>query len=320
MRAFSSPLAAQIECFLAHKRGLGFSYHREERHLREIDRVAATRGVEVIDEALVRTCVSRQTRNSRLHHLTVLRQLAFFAAMENPDTFVPPPRFLGIRRQQPVIRVLSRDESVRFLKACTSLPGSACWPQRGIVHGMALRTLLMTGLRRGEMLRLRDDDVDMDAGVITVRQGKFGKSRFVPLATDVLQRLCTYHRTITRAVGDYRPTDPFFPGSDGHRPCNRTALYRSFRRALDAAGIPHHGRGHGPRIHDLRHSFAVLRLLTWYEQGADLQAKLPLLSTYLGHVGLSTTQVYLHMTLDLVGEVARRQEKRFGHLITAEAP
>jgi len=70
--------------------------------------------------------------------------------------------------------------------------------------------------------------------------------------------------------------------------------------------------------HDLRHTFAVLRLLAWYEQGADLSAKLPLLATYLGHVGLATSQVYLHMTLDLVGEVVRRFEARFGSIITAE--
>ena len=79
----------------------------------------------------------------------------------------------------------------------------------------------------------------------------------------------------------------------------------------------HGGRGEGPRLHDLRHSFAVFRLLSWYEQGVDLRAKLPFLATYLGHVGLETSQVYLHMTRDLVGEVTRRLEARFGDIITA---
>ena len=318
MSAFTSPLAAQIKYFLAHKRALGFGYRREEWHLRKIDEVAAARGAKVISEALVRSCLSRQTRSSRPHHLSVLRELAIFCAMEHRDTFVPPPRFLGIRRLRPVIRVLSREESARFLSVCNGLHGSTRWPHRGLVHGMALWLLLMTGLRRGEMLRLRDDDVDLDVGVITVRQGKFGKLRFVPLATDVIQHLRIYHKTITTMVNDRRSTDAFFPGPDGHGRCKWSALYRSFRRALEVSGIQHHGRGHGPGIHTLRHSFAVLRLLTWYETGADLQIKLPLLATYLGHVELSTTQVYLHMTLDLVGEVARRQEDHFGHLITTE--
>ena len=98
----------------------------------------------------------------------------------------------------------------------------------------------------------------------------------------------------------------------------RASLYDSFRRTLVSSSIAHGGRGEGPRLHDLRHGFAVLRLLVWYEQGEDLSAKLPLLATYLGHIGLVSSQVYLHMTNDLVGEVTRRYEARFGDLVTAE--
>ena len=89
---------------------------------------------------------------------------------------------------------------------------------------------------------------------------------------------------------------------------------------LDLARIPHLGRGRGPRLHDLRHSFAVCRLLSWYEGGADLRVKLPWLATYLGHVGLASSQDYLHMTEDLIGEVIKRQLATFGDLITEVAP
>ena len=97
-------------------------------------------------------------------------------------------------------------------------------------------------------------------------------------------------------------------------------LYSVFREVLDLAQIRHLGRGRGPRLHDLRHSMAVFRLLSWYEAGADLRAKLPLLATYLGHVGLASTQDYLHMTEDLIGEVMKRQRAAFGDLITEVAP
>lgn len=97
---------------------------------------------------------------------------------------------------------------------------------------------------------------------------------------------------------------------------SRTTLYAIFREVLDVAQIPHLGRGRGPRLHDCRHSFAVFRLLSWYEAGADLRVKLPLLATYLGHVGLASTQHYLHMTEDLIGEVTKRQRALFGDLIT----
>ena len=98
-----------------------------------------------------------------------------------------------------------------------------------------------------------------------------------------------------------------------------TSLYESFRRVLKLAQIPHLGRGRGPRLHDLRHAFAVLRLLSWYEAGEDLTVKLPLLATYLGHTGLTSSQIYLHMTEDFIGELTRRQLDRFGDLITEVA-
>lgn len=318
MRAFASPLGFQLERFLAHKRSLGLAYHREEGFLHEFDRFLATRNDPVLCEAMTREFLSRLGDGSRLHHLTVIRQLARFLLVEESRTFVPTRRFLGIRRRRPVIRVLSRTEAGRFLDACEQLPATSSTFARGLVRATALRVLLLTGLRRGEVLALRDDDVDLVNGLITVRQGKFGKSRFVPLTPDLTERLRAYRDIVAGQVAGRRPADAFFPRSDGHHPTTPKILYKSFRQVLVMAGIDHHGRGRGPRLHDLRHSFAVLRLLRWYEADADLWAKLPLLATYLGHVGLNTSQVYLHMTRDLVGEVTRRHLARFGDLVTVE--
>jgi integrase len=206
---------------------------------------------------------------------------------------------------------------VQFLKACDALANRSKFP-RGLVHATGLRVLLLTGLRRGELLALRDKDVSLANGVFTVRQSKFGKSRFVPLAEDVVERLRTYRDTLANRVAVRRPDDAFFPKADGRQFTPPRELYKSFRQVLAIARIDHGGRGCGPRLHDLRHSFAVLRTLSWYEQGADLGAKLPLLATYLGHVELAHTQVYLHMTHDLVGQVTQRHLKRFGDVITEE--
>jgi integrase len=190
----------------------------------------------------------------------------------------------------------------------------------GLVHSMALRVLLLTGLRCGESLALCDGDVDLAGGVITVRRGKFGKARYVSLAPDLVRRLQVYREALTRAIKARPASVYFFPRSQGKQPLSRGTLYRSFRRTLRLAGISHLGRGQGPRLHDLRHSFAVLRLLRWYETGADLRAKLPLLATYLGHVGLTSSQVYLHLTEDFASELTKRQLDRFGDVITAVAP
>jgi integrase/recombinase XerD len=311
-------LGDRIGRYLAHKRALGFGYLREERYLKLLDALALERHSGVVDEALVREFLSDAGPGSRSHRLTVVRQFARFLRIEEPKTFIPPTRFLAIQRRRPPTRVLSREEACRFLDACDRLPSTAAFPHRGLVHGMALRVLLLTGLRRSEALGLKNEHVDLAAGIITVHRGKFAKSRFVPVARDLTERLRTYREAVIARVGIRKPADIFFPSADGDRPCSRTGLYKSFRTALSIAGITHGGRGHGPRLHDLRHTFAVLRLLIWYEQGADLNAKLPVLATYLGHVGLATSAVYLHVTQDLVGEVTRRLTSQFGDVITAE--
>jgi len=315
MSTFTSPLAPQIERFLAHKLALGFRYRREMAFLRELDGFAALSNRDVISETLVRDFLSRFGHSARPGRLTLIRQLALYLVLEDPRTFVPPRRFLGIRRKRTAIRVLSRDEACRFLDACDRLPDTARYARR-LIHGTALRLLLLTGLRQGEAIALCDQDVDLNQGIITVWNSKFGKSRFVPLAPDLVGRLQSYRQDLADFIGTRRPGDAFFPCPDGHKPTCHSALYTSFRIALTLAGIVHHGRGRGPRLHDLRHTFAVLRLLSWYEAGANLGNKLPLLATYLGHVSLATSQIYLHMTRDFVGEVTRRELDRFRDLIT----
>lgn len=313
-----STFGSEVARFLAYKRAVGFAYHREEFFLEELGRLACSRHEVILSEALVREYLSRWSEAGRPNRLTVVRVLARFLAIDEPRTFIPPPRFLGIRRRQPVVRVFSREEAGRFLAACDVLREVRAYPP-GLVHSMALRTLLLTGLRRGELLALRDEDVDLSDAVLTVRRGKFGKSRFVPLAPDLAQRLRAYRETVSRVIAPPRPTSAFFPRPRGQQPTASTTLYRSFRQTLELAGIRHLGRGQGPRLHDLRHSFAVLRLLVWYETGADLRVKLPLLATYLGHIGLTSTQVYLHLTGDFASELRGRQLNRFGDLITEVA-
>lgn len=310
-----SPFESQIKRFLAHQLALGFSYRREEAFLKEFGSFASCWPEAILSETLVRQYLSHWSEAGRPHRLSVLRSLARFLVLEEPRTFVPPTRFLGIRQRRPPVRVFSREEACRFLAACDALPDARVFPL-GLVHGVALRTLLLTGLRRGELLALREEDVDLAQEILTVRCGKFGKSRFVPLASDLTQRLRAYREAVAVRIARRQPGSVFFPRPAGHQPTAVNSLYESFRQALELAGIQHQGRGRGPRLHDLRHSFAVLRLLSWYETGADLRAKLPLLATYLGHIGLASSQIYLHMTEDFIGELTRRQLDHFGNLIT----
>ena len=174
--------------------------------------------------------------------------------------------------------------------------------------------LYFTGLRSGEVLRLTTGDVDLVGRVLRVRDTKFGKSRLVPLASDVAARLDRCRTTIERHLGSHMQDAPFFATASG-RPYSHTALSMAFHQVLARADIPRHSAGRSLRLHDLRHGVAVLRLLVWYQQDADLGARLPVLATYLGHVGLAGSQRYLQLTADMVGEITRRRECRFGYLI-----
>lgn len=187
-----------------------------------------------------------------------------------------------------------------------------CCQQRDecLMSASMFRTLLLllygTGMRIGEALRLRGGDVDLGSGVITVRGTKFYKSRLVPLGPDVHEHLRAYLALPGRID---RNDQPFFQ-SRLHKAVPRQVVETRFRLLRDLAGVRREDASpYQPRIHDLRHTFAVHRLTEWYRNGADVQVLLPALSTYLGHVELHSTQRYLTMTPELLGEAHLRFER-----------
>lgn len=319
--SFTSALATPLERFLALKRAMGYCYRDEARVVRDVDRFLTKRlrsmSDPVLTLAVAREYLARRGAESdatRAHRLTIIREFSRFLRLEDARTEVPGPRFLGIARRTFVPRVLSREEGARFLRACDRLPVDRRSPIRHVVLGAMFRLLYLTGLRRGEALRLTLADVDLDVAVLHIRHSKFGKSRVVPIAADLVGRLTQCRRAVRAHLGDGAADLPFFPHWTGRR-YGPTALRRAFHQILDLARIPPVRGGRRLRLHDLRHSWAVLRLTLWFEQDVDLGAKLPLLATYLGHVDLASSQRYLQLTQDMVAEVTRRHQARFGHLI-----
>jgi integrase len=321
---FTSPLKDGLGRFLQFKRAAGCRYREEARALggldRFLDRYLADKDP-VITLEVVRAYVAEadgRSDKTRENRLGLIRELCRFLAIEDPRTAIPPRNFLKIRRCCYVQRILTREEGKRFLMACARFPPARCSPLRGVVHGTALTLLYVAGLRLGEALRLTIGDVDLSGGLLQVRGTKFGKSRLVPVGFDMVQRLQECGRSVEQRLGSRPRTARFFVGPTG-KPVSSSALRDSFRDVLARAAIAPAGAGRRPRLHDLRGTFAVHRLLRWYEQDADLNAKLPLLVTYLGHVSLQSSQRYLQLAQDRLGEVTRRQEAHFGHLIT-DAP
>jgi integrase/recombinase XerD len=318
---FDSPLAPVLKRFLEGKRAAGYRYRAEAEALKVLDRFLArtlASADPVVTSAIVREFVARrgsESETTRQHRLTLIRGVCRFLALEDPRTNIPGPRFLGIHRPTFVPRVLSRAEGRCFLEACGRLTSRHGSPVRGPILGTALVVLYLTGLRAGEALRLTNVDVDLAAGILRVNATKFGKSRLVPIAPDLIARLKPCQLTVENHFGDREPDSPFFPAPSG-RFYSMAALREAFRQVLLDGRISCRSGGRILRLHDLRHSFAVLRLTLWYQRDENPSELLPALATYMGHVGVASTQHYLQLTEDIMGDITRRQDARFGYLIT----
>ena len=240
---WSSPLAAALQRFLEGKWAAGYRYRAEVQALGALDRLLSetlSPTDPVIISAIVRTFVARrgtESETTRAHRLTLIREVCRFLALDDPRTFVPAARFLGIQRRTSVPRVLSLDEGRRFLDACDTLARRRNSPRRDLVRRTLLVLLYLTGLRAGEALRLTLADVDLETAVLRIRDTKFGKSRLVPLAADVAARLARCRHTLTEELGERTPDEPFFPAPSG-QPYSLSALRDAFHAVLAVAGIP----------------------------------------------------------------------------------
>lgn len=320
---FESSLAPLMEQFVREKRAIGYRYEAGAAELGRFDRFLAREAPDdrTLSRAIIHKWLAKRPHESAKRQqgrFSVVRQFATFLTRLGHPAHVPD-RLLaakGLTGFTP--RILTQDEVGRLLQAVDSLMPIGCSPLRHLVMPEVFRLLYGCGFRLGEVLKLRVDDVDLNRGIVTVRDGKFGKDRLVPPALSLVKRLRTYDVAIEATIGS-RPGDAFFFPSHRAGPCRPGAVYVLFRQLLFQCGISHGGAGKGPRVHDLRHTFAVHTLLRWYREGADLDAKLPVLSTYLGHQTLSGTQRYLHLTAELFPEVTVRVNDAFGDVIPRRA-
>lgn len=239
------------------------------------------------------------------HRMTAVRGFARFLSAIDPATEVPPLGVLPQRqRWQPPFIYTPADIAV-LLAAAGRMPTR----RRAVTYQTLFALLSATGMRVGEAIRLDTGDVDWDQGVLLVRQSKFGKSRHVPLQPSAVNALRDYANRRAR----YRPlpgNDSFFVSLTGRR-LIYVSVGQVFRELRAETGIGA-GSPTRPRIHDLRHTFAVTTLLNWYRDGGDVAARLPWLSTYLGHHDPRSTYWYFSATPELLTAAAARLEPVIG--------
>jgi integrase/recombinase XerD len=320
MPTFQSVLAPAIRSCLALRQSLGYHDRGVMLYLAHFDRYLVTIGHK--DPRLTRAVVEPWVAGevplkpqSRLHRRHAVRVLGRHLAHTCPDTYVPP-LLSGIRQVSDFRPHIYTPGEIHALlaEAGRLTPVGSLRPRTFLT---LLGLLYCTGIRIAEALALRLADVDVDEGILIIREGKFHKSRALPLQPDVTQRITAYLDARRRHRHRVDAEAALFV-NEWHRPCCYPVVVATFLAIARRAGIRGEPGQRGPRLHDLRHTFAVHRLLEWYRDGGDVQARLPLLSTYLGHVCLVSTQVYLDITAELLQEAARRFQAPLLRLLGTE--
>jgi integrase len=249
----------------------------------------------------------RLSPGTRINRISILRQFCTYLSHFDPRTCVVHRTFLPCRtRSAPYIY---SPKEVRAIIAAAQKIGPE-GSLRPAVIATLVGLLYCTGLRVGEALRLTLGDVDLKGHLLTIRETKFKKSRYVPLSPSAVQHLAAFLRQRKEAGFSTVPTAPVFvnPCGRAYGPIRICQILLDILRNLGFRG-PKGERG--PRVHDFRHTFAVNRLSLWYRQGGNINAKLPLLATYLGHSSITGTEVYLHATAELLEKTSKRFHNRF---------
>lgn len=301
-------LSDLLDSYLSLRRSLGAEMRDPEATLRRFVAFAKAEAASVITTdlalrfATVGASTSPATRAGRLGDV---RRFAVFCSMTDSRTEIPPRGIFPerYRRCQPYI--YSDDEIARIINAAARLPSPS--GLRATTCAALFGLLASTGLRLGEAVGLDRDDVDLAGGLLTIRRAKFGKSRLVPMHDTTTSALARYGRRRDQLLS--RVTSPAFFLSERSRRLTQWTARDNFALISRAVGLrrPTKTRvGHGPRLHDMRHTLAARTLIGWYRDGRDVERELPRLSAYLGHVHVADTYWYLEAVPELLGLASER--------------
>jgi integrase len=313
MKQFQSIFADYLKSYVKLRQGLGLRFtvqgdilHAFDKYLCGINFTGALTQELAMDFAGAN---SNTTSVECARRYQVVRHFSEYLAVFEPATPYLVPKAL-YRKQRTFSKpyILSSDELTRILDAARHI--SRSHPARGVTLYTMIGLAAACGLRISEVVKLGSEHVDLKSGVIFISASKFNKDRLVPLHPTTVEALEQYAALRDAVVGK-KKSSAFFLNYFGGRFSKHT-LQILFAQAVGMAGVKSGGRK--PTFHDLRHTFAVTRLQTWYKEGVDIQTKLPHLATYLGHAHYTDTAYYLTATPELLALAAERYQNNFGKL------
>jgi integrase/recombinase XerD len=299
-----------VNDYLALRRGLGFKLPDYGACLRKFVSFLKENGSSRITNKLAveyATQCQDQKPVTQARTLGIIRGFARYRIGADPETEIPPVGLLRCRSQRAQPYLYSEDEICRLLKAALAM--NTTYELQRHTYYCLFGLLAVTGMRLGEAMNLRPQDVAFSESVITIRDGKFGKSRLVPLHPSTCAVLRDYAKRRDKFLAG-RPITHFLMTGRG-RKLDRAHLTKIFHNLSRQVGIRKPGVRHGPRLHDFRHRFAIQTLLRWYRGGEPVDRRMPVLSTFLGHGSVRGTYWYLGSTPELMAAATKLIERRW---------
>jgi len=311
---FKSPLAEGIKAFITYKRSIGRRFNTEEKALRLLDRYFVEQCVininDITPELLNCFLLSRPRKRARSYNglAGILNRL--FNWLVRQEIIESSPFHLQLKREaeKRIPFIFDIVQIRRLLEVTGRLSDHSSSPMRGITYQMIFILLYGLGLRAGEVARLYWKDIDFNRNLVIIRHTKFSKSRLVPFGPQLAVRISEYKKQREHRYGKLSPDAPvfFFFKNRAIHPATISQTFHCLLPLLDL-DVPTGVRP--PRLHDLRHSFAVGTLLRWYRSGINPATRLLHLSTFMGHVNPASTAVYLTITNELLEEANKRFER-----------
>ena len=314
--ALSSRLAPFMSGLIEQKRALGNKYETQARYLELFDQLCAERFPD--EYSVTKTMMDVWIAMNPLEHpgtlrsrITVIVHLSKYMCALGHEAYIFPKNHFP-KEPKYIPYIFPEDELRRLFRQIDCCHFSPEAPNRHLIMPLLFRFMYCCGLRPGEPLHLKVEDVNLSTGVLLIRESKYDNDRYVPLSTELTEQCREYAKQVHSAGTAHQY---FFPSRDGGKIPSMN-IYTNFRRFLWQAGIPHGGKGKGPRPYDFRHTFAVHCLKRMILTGKDLGVYHQVLKTYMGHSFFKYTAYYLRLTKDMFPDIRQKIEALYETILS----